>query len=569
MKKVFNILILSALMLSLAACGTAPAPSAADTAESVTAAEAAQTTEAAVPQLSPEEQKRILEQTRELWAFAEPHESPWFYTFTDLDHNGRLEVIAATTQGSGVYTTVHFYEVLPDGSGIANCYHEGVEIEGPDDWPEIILDSIPCHYDAAADCYYYPCENLTRDGYAHQYYSWQILCLKDGVADWEFLASKNVNWRDEDTGEEHPDAVITCEDAAGNPISEQEYDSIVEKRLAGMEKTELPLDWVQVENPWPEGESWLEEEDAGLESGGTAQSFLFAEGPAVVITKNPTSEAITVGGRTWFIAHAENAFTITWQLLSPEGAVYTLEQAMAEHPGLELQALEGDTLAVSNVPLSLNGWGIQAVFDGDNNLAVTEPAYLYVGDFIADYSGAVAAYRDAYATGNNLDSGYMWGHELSEMAAYSAGVGYALKDLDKNGIPELLIYAVGPEDSNIERMIFALYTLENRQPVNVFFSSARMVYFLRTDNSILFRGSGGASYTYIQLKRLSGSVLEDKEMVFTDYDEAGNATVFYAQEGYSENLPSEKSIRITEDEYYSHWQSWEEGVFVPPLTAIT
>ena len=566
MKKIIGALALSAMMLSLAACGAASAPSeAVNPTESAQVEESAQAAQparpedsaqaagaAAGPQLSLEEQKQILEQNRGLWAFTEPYESPWFYTYTDLDHNGLLEVIAATTQGSGVYTTVHCYEVLPDGSGLANCYHEGVEIEGPDDWPEIVSDSIPCYYDAATASYYYPCENLTRDGYAHQYYSWQILCLKDGVAEWEFLAAKNVNWRNEETGEEYPDAVISCEGAEGNPISEQEYDSVVEKRLAGMEKTELPLDWVQVENPWPEEES----------------PSLFAEGPAVVITKNPSSEAVSVGGKTWFIAHADNAFTLTWQLVDPEGRVYAQEEAMDLHPGLQLEALEGDTLAVSNVPLSLNGWGIQAVFDGDNNLAVTEPAYLYVGDFVAAYGSAIEAYRDAYAAGNNRNAGYMWEHELSELAAYSIGVGYALKDLDKNGIPELLIYGIGSEDDDAERTILALYTLENGQPVNLFFSSARMVYFLRTDNSILYRGSGGASYTYVTLKTLSGSALEDAEMVFTDYDEASNATVFYAQQGYSENLPSEKSVRITEDEYYSRWQEWEAGVYVPPLTAI-
>ena len=557
MRKMISILLLAAVALSLAACGAVPASPEADTAESVTSEEDARTSEAAaLPQLSPEEQKQILEQNRALWAFTEPYESPWFYTYTDLDHNGRLEVMAATTQGSGVYTYGRLYELIPDGSGIVSCYRENPELEGPDDWPEIILDSLSCYHDAATDLYYYPCENLTRDGYAHQYCSWQILCLKDGAAEWEFLASKNVNWRNEETGEDYAAPLVTCMDASGNPITEQEYDGIAEQRLAGMEKTELPLDWVQVENPWPE------------EGAAEGQNALFAVGPAVVITKNPSSEAVTAGGRTWFIAHADNAFSLTWQLLDPEGRVYSLEEAMAAHPGLELQALEGDTLAVSGAPLSLNGWGIQAVFDGDNNLAVTEPAYLYVGDFVTAYAGPIGEYRTAYASGNHRNAGYMWEHELSEVAAYSTGVGYALKDLDKNGIPELLIYGTGPEDGNTERTIFALYTLENGQPVNVFFSSARMVYFLRTDNSILYRGSGGASYTYIMLKKLSGSTLEDTEMVFTDYDEASNTTVFYAQEGYSEDLPSDKSVRITEDEYYTRWQGWEEGVYVPPLTAV-
>ena len=128
---------------------------------------------------------------------------------------------------------------------------------------------------------------------------------------------------------------------------------------------------------------------------------------------------------------------------------------MQRHPGLSLQALEGDTLAVSNVPISLNGWGIQAVFDGEGNVAVTEPAYLYVGEFVSAYNRIIDAYRTAYSSGRSKDNEYLWGQGLSEMTAYSSGVGYALKDLDKNGVPELIIAGIGTEDFS-DRMVYDL-----------------------------------------------------------------------------------------------------------------
>ena len=546
MKKLVAILLLTSMLTALTACGGALAPDDSQMQQK----ETAYADSAAAQQLSFEEQKQIIEDNRELWAFTEPYDSPWFYTYTDLDHNGRLEVIAATTQGSGIYTYANFWEVLPDGSGIGNSWHENVEIEGPDDWPEIIIDSIPCYYDALSGCYYYPCENVTRDGYAHQYYSWQVLCLKDGAAEWEFLAAKNVNWRDEETGNEYPDAVTTCVDAAGNSITEQEYDGAVEKRFAELEKTELKLDWTRVEIPWAED-----------------LSSPIQEGPAVVITKNPTSETISVGGKTWFIAHAENALGLTWQLLDPNGTVYSLEQAMQQHPGLSLQALEGDTLAVGNVPISLNDWGIQAVFDGEGNVAVTEPAYLYVGDFVSAYNRIIDAYRTAYRSGRSKDNEYLWGQGLSEMTAYSSGVGYALKDLDKNGVPELIIAGMGTDDFS-DRMVYDLYTLVNGVPVNLATSSARMRYYVRTDNTLLYEGSGGASHSYITRERVNGSALEEIEMVFTDYDEASNATVFYFQQGHSDSLPSGKSVSITDTEFNASWEQWKSGVYVPPLTTI-
>ena len=568
MRKSVSVLLLMAMLFTLAACGRAPA---------VTDATIAEPAKEELSVLPVEEQKRVIEASRERWAFTDPYESPWFYTFTDLDHNGCLEVIAATTQGTGVFTYVNFWEVRPDGSGIENRWPDHEETDGPEDWPEIVQESLPCYYDAEADRYYYPCEGVTKSGYAYQYYAWHALCLKNGAADWEFLASKTVEWLDGGESEQ-----ITCKDAQNAVISQQEYDNAVEKRFAGMERTELKLDWTRVEIPF-EGDARKEETgEESLPAGGNLQgnpeemSPLVEESyqmpgsrrPPVVITKRPTSEAIAVGGRTWFIAHADNDRSLTWQLVSPDGVIFALEDAEAELPGLKLEVLEEDTLAVSEAPLALNGWGIRAWFDGEESYAVTAPAYIYVGDFLHSYSSVMDAYQTAFSSGKNTDGEYMWSHELSELAAYSGGVGYALKDLDKNGIPELIIAPVLPEDADTSRTVFGLYTLENDVPVNIATSSARVRYFVRTDNSILYRGSGGASYTYITVKKLNGSTLEDTESVFTDYDEADSATVFYSQQGASESFPSEKSIRITEDEFYSRWQQMEESIYIPALTTI-
>ena len=497
--------------------------------------------------LSPDAQAELLEKNRELWAFNDPYASPWFYTFTDLDHNGRFEVLAASTQGTGIYTYAHLYEVTPDFSGIDNCYHKGVEIEGPDDWPEVIRDSLPCRFDAGTGRYYYACEGVTRDGAAHQYYAWYALCLENGVAEWEMLASKEITWREL----ENLPPVTVCSDAQGNPISEEEYDSAVERRFAGMEQSELLLSWTQVEIPRPE---------APAETPTPA-------GPAVRITKNPMSEALAIGGRTWFIAHADNAERLTWQMLDPEGEVYTLQAAMDTLPGLELEALEGDTLAVNNVPLSANGWGVQAVFDGQGGSATTAPAYLYVGDFVRSYDSVISAYRAAYSSGNRENLGYLAEHGLSEISGYSEGVGYALKDLDRNGVPELLIAGQGTDDFS-EGMVYDLYTLVDGQPVNVLISSARNRWYLLRDNRLLNEGSGGAAYSYISTWTLSGAELEFGEAVFTNPGET-EQVLFYSQtEGPFEYGPNEKSAVISAQDFDNRWAQWKDTVFVPALTTI-
>ena len=462
MKKMILAAVL-VLAISLSACGGtaggAQTPAAGNPTE----------TPSTVPSIPQETQIQILEANRSSWEFREPYESPWFYTFTDLDLNGRLEVIAASTQGSGVFTYVNFYEVRADGSGIDNLYHANVEIEGPDDWPEIVLDRLPCYYDTAAGRYYYPCEGVTHDGYAHQYYSWQALCLKDGVADWELIASKNVDW------DENGSDTTECRDAQGNVISPQDYDSAVERRFAGLQKMELILNWTQVEIPF-EGE--------------------------------PVETAKTAA-----------------------------IQEQSEEP---------------------------AVQPSDANAAETG------GDDAAAYSSVIEKYRTAFETGNSKNAEYAWDNGLSEMMAYSSAVGYALEDLDGNGIRELIIAGMGTSDFS-ERNIFDLYTLENGAPVQVATSFARMRYYLQSDNSIRYEGSGGAAYTNIVRSRLNGSSLETIEMIFTTEQTAQDGSLYtacYYQEGDSERIPSEKSVEISDEEFRTRWEQMEADTVTPALTLI-
>lgn len=426
-------------------------------------------TPSTVPSIPQETQLQILQANRSVWEFRDPYESPWFYTFTDLDLNGRLEVIAASTQGSGVFTYVNFYEVRADGSGIDNLYHANVEIEGPDDWPEIVLDRLPCYYDTAAGRYYYPCEGVTHDGYAHQYYSWQALCLKDGVADWELIASKNVDW------DENGSDTTECRDAQGNVISPQDYDSAVERRFAGLQKMELTLNWTQVEIPF--------------------------EGDPV------------------------------------ETAKTAVNQTQSAEPPVQ---------------------------QSDANAAAVD------GSDAAAYSSVIEKYRTAFETGNSKNAEYAWDNGLSEMMAYSSAVGYALEDLDGNGIRELIIAGMGTSDFS-ERNIFDLYTLENGAPVQVATSFARMRYYLQSDNSIRYEGSGGAAYTNIVRSRLNGSSLETIEMIFTTEQTAQDGSLYvacYYQQGDSERIPSEKSVEISDEEFRTRWEQMDADTVTPALTLI-
>ena len=560
-RRILTLSLCACMLLTLAACAgktetvKVPAPTEAAEAPAPQAQPAVQQSAAqaqppAIIAPSFDEQRALLESRRELWAFTDPWDSPWYYTFVDLDHNGRLEVIAATTQGSGMYTYGRYCEVTADFKDVAVCWHADEELEGPDDWPEIVVTSLPCYYDDVSNTYYYPCEGITRSGYNHQYFAWYALSLKDGAATWEYLASKSADWEDYGVG------TITCTDASGAPISEEEYDSAPQRRFAGMESSILALEWTVVEIPFEEESGSGTDEPAS-----DPQTPAQTGAPRFKITKNPSSEAIAVGGKTWFIAHADNNVAPVWLLQSPDNRLYTLDDAMAAHPGLQLEALPQDTIAVSKVPLSVNGWAVVARFDGDGGSLYTEPAYIYVGDFVKAYGSVIDKYRAAYASGNSQNPEYLWNQGISEMCAYSSGVGYALKDLDKNGIPELIVAGMGTEDFS-DKMVYGLYTLDSGTPVNLFSSQARSRWYLRTDSLLLNEGSSGAAYSNVFLYGIKGIGLEGREGVIV-YD--GSC---YSQKGHCDFEPKSSDRSISLDEYTSSWNNWKSVCYIPPLTKI-
>ena len=301
------------------------------------------TTPVAVP-LTQEEQEKLIDEWEALWAVRDAYES-WYYARTDLDHNGRLELIAASEQGTGHYTYADFWEVSEDYSRLVRCETSGEEGES---WPDFIRDTLTCYYDETTGRYYYVCEDLVREDAAHYRESVVAFWLKDGRMEQRTLAVKT-------TAYVLSDPEVSYADAEGNPIREDEYETAADRFFLGMEKSLLPLVWT-----------------------GESSRPALEETPGIKITKQPRSERLAAGGRTWFIAHAENAESISWQLLDPAGTVYTLQEAMEANPGLQLEELELDTIAVGNVPQSLDGWGIQAIFRGPDGMAVTDAAYITV-----------------------------------------------------------------------------------------------------------------------------------------------------------------------------------------------
>ena len=494
--------------------------------------------------MSEAEQRALIERSRAVWQPDLSNET-WFSAITDLDHNGRLEVLTASLQGTGLFTWVKVWEVNANGTGLNPCPDNTREGEA---WPDIIKDTITSYRDSVSGRYTYVCEDMMRDGAAHYWTGLDSFCLENGRIELRTLASKDELY-DNQGG-----SSIRYFNENGTEISMDDYSSMERNSFAGQEQGTLTLSWTQLEaqpthpmvTPQPNAQPQF-----------TAQPQ--ANGP-VTITKNPTSESLTVGGKAWFIAHADNATSLTWLLTSPQGQSYTVEQAMAANPGLQIQVLPEDTLGVSNVPVSVDGWSVQARFDGPGGSAVTAPAMIYVDDTLTAYGSVISAYYRAYTTGNTT-SEYAFNNNLSEFISYAPHVGYALQDINGDGIQELIIAGIN-DDTYSEIVIFDLYTLENGQPVQLACTRARSRYFLRSDGSILNEGSNGAGNSIFVINHLYGSTLTPVESAMTWYEGSERDGCYHQTDGYNYE-PRDYDEYLTEQQFTQLITYWESSVVVP------
>lgn len=550
MKHAFLKLIPALLLcvLLLTACSAKPAETVQMPAPTPTTDIYAATPAPTPTPMSEADQRALIERSRPVWEPDLEYET-WFFAVTDLDANGRLEAVTASLQGTGLYTWVNVWEVNENYTGLTLCQDNTGEGEA---WPDIIKDTLTYYRDPASGRQTYVCEDYMRDGAAHYWTGLDSFCLENGRIDVKILASKDEVYNEQGT------STIRYFDANGTETSGEAWNNAERSAFAGQEQRTLSLSWTQLEKQaQPTPQPMVTAPPQYTQPQVTAQPQV---GGPVTITKNPTGESLAAGGNAWFIAHADNATSLTWILTSPQGQSFTVEQAMVANPGLQIQVLPEDTLGVSNVPASVDGWSVQARFDGPGGSAVTAPAVIHVDDTVTAYGSVISAYYRAYTTGNTTAE-YAFSNGLSEYITSAPHVGYALQDINGDGVQELII--AGINDSNYtEIVIFDLYTLENGQPVQLACTSARSRWFLRSDGSVLNEGSNGAGNSIFVVNRLYGSSLTPIESAMTWYEGGERDGCYHQTDGYNYE-PRDYDEYLTEQQFTQLVTYWESSVVVP------
>ena len=118
-------------------------------------------------------------------------------------------------------------------------------------------------------------------------------------------------------------------------------------------------------------------------------------GGVVTVTKSPTGEKVDKGGKATFVAHAANATGVTWRLVSSDTLDTIYAAAAPEYfDGLVVYGANSDSLTLSNIPDSLNGWQAEAMFSGEGG-----PVFTYGARITVNGSSANGTTTDKNPTG--------------------------------------------------------------------------------------------------------------------------------------------------------------------------
>lgn len=173
---------------------------------------------------------------------------------------------------------------------------------------------------------------------------------------------------------------------------------------------------------------------------------------------------------------------------------------------------DGKTIAHVNLSYDPESPVLTATLTADariyvNGLEVDEPAVPVV------YEPILKQYRTALKENWNgqqlVDTGLNF--MIRDVAPET--VGYAVDDLDDNGVPELIIGTISTDDF-YGKLIFVLYTVDDDgEPVQVFSSIERNRYYYAGGTRFANIGSSGADSSYVTTLKLEGEGMVD--MTFT------------------------------------------------------
>ncbi len=209
-------------------------------------------TEHAKPDLEEVKQLQRIRTARKEWITSiqdEAYSSGIWYMISDLNQNGRLEVVAEMSCGSGGFINRRaIYEVSEDGKSLIKYKvtdsETAMELAAPG------LVTVDTYWDGKTGMYYYAGENYTNpDGYRFGY-SPGCFYLKDN----EYQEKYMKVYREESK----EDGSLTYFNQKDKKITKDEYERVQREFWQGKEKR-------KAEFYWQKADTLLEEKDADVD----------------------------------------------------------------------------------------------------------------------------------------------------------------------------------------------------------------------------------------------------------------------------------------------------------------
>ena len=313
-------------------------------------------------------------------AMKQPGPDVWSYAVTDLDHNGRLELLAACMKGADRSTSLKAWEVSQDGKTV-------VQIPTSGTYPDVIKPSADTFRSRADGTWAYEFDDVAPQSATDVGENKCALLLKDGRLSFTAFANKKITY----LGSQ---GVISYFNSTGQPITPEDYNAAASNAFAASEKSSTCFDWFlstdassasrfsdsyaifsgTVMPAWPDNAEARAAAPAAAPSASSSNAVL-------LVTKSPTSESQKPGDTALFIANASSWNSVNWTFVAPGGGEYSASSFAAQFPKASLSGENGSYLSVKNVTPEMNGWGVYATFYSLNaQTARTGTAYLFVSD---------------------------------------------------------------------------------------------------------------------------------------------------------------------------------------------
>lgn len=166
------------------------------------------------------------------------------------------------------------------------------------------------------------------------------------------------------------------------------------------------------------------------------------------------------------------------------------------------------------------------------------------------YDNILGGYYIALADG--YSASMLEENHFNPLCAYydSSQIGYAIQDIDQNGVPELLIGEMG-EWGGGSGAFLDLYTLVDGQAVLVAASSERDRYYLCQDGTIAYEGSSGADDSfnaYYTISSATGARLILEAVLYQGFYADGGPWFYTTLEPWEASVSDGSQVEISESD---------------------